>query len=577
MELVKFAVHNYRSIKTPFTLQLSDLTVLVGPNNVGKSNILRALHTGLGVLVDMPERLSYAKFDGKSSVFLAAAYGVLSRRYTWVDDFPVSLQHTKKDGHTELLYEFKLTAAEQAEFQKKIGSETNGTLPIQLLLSAKGIALRVKKPGRGNAALTKKVAKIAEFVGANLDYEYVPAVRTAEAAERVVEQMVQRSLAPLEKSPQYAEVLSKIAELQQPMLDELSETVKRMLASFLPNVKDVRIGVTDRDRANALRKACQIIVDDGNPTDLKQKGDGVQSLAALAVLKNASESTAEGRRLVLAIEEPESHLHPKAIHELRSVLLSLAGTHQIILTTHCPLLVRRDRLRSNVVVSSEKATAATSVEEIRKVLGVRAADNLQNAELVLVVEGEDDAVAVRALLENHSVTIRDAFSTNTIAIESLAGANNLAYKLSMLRSALCQYHVWVDNDSTARLSVQRATDEGLLLPVELHQATVIGMFESEFEDLLKTDLYENFLLTTYGVSTFHPAFNKHQCKKKWKDRMRTLFVENGKGWDDSTEQNVKRSIAKLVRQNPSTALEGARSTCFVAFANAIDQRIKSFK
>ncbi|MBU2624364.1 MAG: AAA family ATPase [candidate division Zixibacteria bacterium] len=50
MRLKEFSAQNYRSITTAYNLPLSEYTVLVGPNNEGKSNILRALGLGLKLL-----------------------------------------------------------------------------------------------------------------------------------------------------------------------------------------------------------------------------------------------------------------------------------------------------------------------------------------------------------------------------------------------------------------------------------------------------------------------------------------------------------------------------------------------
>ncbi|MGH8336206.1 MAG: AAA family ATPase, partial [Gammaproteobacteria bacterium] len=53
-------------------------------------------------------------------------------------------------------------------------------------------------------------------------------------------------------------------------------------------------------------------------------------------MRHASETSAGGRNLVIAIEEPESHLHPRAIHEFKEVILELAQKHQVLLTSHNP-------------------------------------------------------------------------------------------------------------------------------------------------------------------------------------------------------------------------------------------------
>jgi predicted ATP-dependent endonuclease of OLD family len=48
-------------------------------------------------------------------------------------------------------------------------------------------------------------------------------------------------------------------------------------------------------------------VDDGTETSLALKGDGVKSLAALSLLKEKEKLLGTS---IIAMEEPESHLHP---------------------------------------------------------------------------------------------------------------------------------------------------------------------------------------------------------------------------------------------------------------------------
>lgn len=87
---------------------------------------------------------------------------------------------------------------------------------------------------------------------------------------------------------------------------------------------------------------------------MERKGDGVQSLAALALMRHASESNSTGKQLIIAIEEPESHLHPAAIHELRSVINDLSDMHQLVLTTHNPSFVDRGAINNNILVMGKK-------------------------------------------------------------------------------------------------------------------------------------------------------------------------------------------------------------------------------
>jgi putative ATP-dependent endonuclease of the OLD family len=69
------------------------------------------------------------------------------------------------------------------------------------------------------------------------------------------------------------------------------------MVGFLPAIKSVRFEIAEEQRIRALRRSAKIIVDDGTPTDLERKGDGVQSLAALALMQHASEIGAKGEKL----------------------------------------------------------------------------------------------------------------------------------------------------------------------------------------------------------------------------------------------------------------------------------------
>ena len=51
MQLVNFSVTNYRSITKAHKINLQNITVLVGRNNEGKSNILMALNVAMETMM----------------------------------------------------------------------------------------------------------------------------------------------------------------------------------------------------------------------------------------------------------------------------------------------------------------------------------------------------------------------------------------------------------------------------------------------------------------------------------------------------------------------------------------------
>jgi putative ATP-dependent endonuclease of the OLD family len=564
MELVSFSVTNYRSITKAYRLPIRQSTILIGPNNEGKSNILRALVTSLEFL----SRLGGVRIQ-RGRLRSSERY---SEFYDWHKDFPMSLQSKFSTGESIFDLELQLTENEITAFEKDVKSKLNGTLPIQIALGQRQAGFKVPKKGPGGLALSKKAEPIAEFISKAIDLNYIPAVRTAKSAHEIVSELVEKELAVVERDKNYQDALAAVAKIQAPVLKRISESIKETLKEFLPNVRSVNVTISNDERSRALRRACEIVVDDGTPTHLARKGDGVQSLAALSLMRHASMGGPTGRSLILAIEEPESHLHPNAIHQLKAVISEIARKHQVIMTTHCPLFVDRTSVKSNILVHNNKASPAKDVKQIRDILGVRAGDNLQNAEVILVVEGEADKRALVALLQQHSQSVGNALSQRTLAVESLHGGSNLVYKLSQIREAMCLAHSFLDHDQCGLHASQKAQQEGLLMLADVTFATCSGMKESEIEDMYEESIYSKLFQNKYGVPTASPKFKGNA---KWSDRVRGAFKHHGKPWSDQIEGKLKSEVADLIEANPANALNAHKKNSFEALVNALEAKLNA--
>lgn len=545
MELVAITVRNFRSITDAHKLAIGGCTVLLGPNNEGKSNILRALVAGLMCLRAVGRRPELRIGKVRIPSF------ILRRIYEWERDFPVHMQESEPNGKTIIVLEFKLNAREIEEFRTEVGSDLNGNLPIELAIGKDELKLTVRKRGPGGPALSKKVAKIGRFVVRRFDFQYIPAVRTAESAQKIVERIVARELEAVEENPGFKKALGRIEKIQKPILDEISIGIHNTLVDFLPGIKSVDVRIAEEERYEALRRHCRIVINDGTPTELQYKGDGVQSLAALGIMRHGSETGTQNKNLILAIEEPESHLHPRAIHQLRDVLGDISKACQVFVTTHCPLFVDRTNIKANIIVNKKKAQPARSIRQIRRALGVKASDNLRHADFVLLVEGEDDRIGLRALISHGSKKLARALSSNLLAIDTLGGVTGLSYKIGLIRDALCSYYCFLDDDKEAHKAVNKAIQNGLLTVAEVKFTTCPRKKEAEMEDLYNTNLYEDMVMRTYGVKLKGPKFRNN---KKWSVRMRETFKHQGQRFGEATEIELKKKIADLVATDPGRAL-----------------------
>jgi hypothetical protein len=221
-------------------------------------------------------------------------------------------------------------------------------------------------------------------------------------------------------------------------------------------------------------------------------------------------------------------------------------------------------------VNNKKAKPARSIEEIRDTLGVRAADNLRHAEIVLLVEGQDDRLALSAILAFLSSKLKAAMEASTLAIDSLGGGFNLGYKAGLIRDQLSACHCFMDHDRAGRESVSKAKLGGLLKDADVNFSIVLGMSDSELEDCYEPDFYAELISRTYRVSLQAPSFRSN---RKWSERMKNTFMHQGKGWDDTVESKVKQQISELVAANPEQALNQHKRNSLDALTTTLEQRL----
>ena len=533
MRLVSFSVENYRSITKTEHIPTSDFTVLIGQNNEGKSNLLAALVTAMKIV-----RL-HAQADTDETENQTEA------PYNWRRDFPLHLQKSKSKKKTEFRVEFFLEDTEIEEFKSEIGVSLNGYLPISITIDRDDEpGFRVVKSGKNTASLERKSSLIADFIGRRVTINYIPTIRTEEQSSHIIQRMLSREMAKLENDSEYLDAIALINAKQIEILGALSENLTTSISKFLPQVKSVEISTRPGAQSRAIRSVPTIWVDDGTRTNIRRKGDGIKSVIALSLFQQIE--VQDGMFTILAIEEPESHLHPGAIHNLRSILQNMSSEKQIFITTHCPSLVNRDDIGSNIIVRSNRAQAAKKLSEIREVLGVIPADNLVNASLALLVEGQDDKIILDAYFKKNSPPISAAIKSGMLIIDAVGGASKIPYKASLVTSEICSVHIFVDGDEEGIKARDKAIEQGTLKIFQTNSITVQGMQSSEFEDMLELDSYNNEIISEYGIDLRRKEFR--QSKKKWSDKVKDCFIAATKPWGDRIESQVKLVVANAVAE-----------------------------
>lgn len=555
MRLADFSVNNYRSITTARKIQTNNMTVLVGKNNEGKSNILRALTFAMDIMKIYCRDPSLTQLSVRNYV---------RTHYTWERDYPISLQERNPNGYSSVDLNFELNEQDISKIRSMTGIRLSGFIPVRV--STNGIIAKVDIPKKGTPAFSnnENKKKIIEYVCFKIDFNFIPAVRTENDALRVVEHLIDNSLAGLETNSEYLEATRKIEILQQAVLDSIASQIVNPLKEFLPTVKNVKINIQDDKRRVALRRNTEIIIDDGTPTPIQQKGDGIKSLTALAMLNIPA--TAD-RVSVVAIEEPESHLHPESARQLYDTILTLSESHQVVLTTHSPLFVNRSKLNENIIVNEGKATPVKRIKEIRDVLGTHISDNLVNAEYVLIVEGEDDKIVLDKLLPSMSEKIKKAIQNGTLFIDYVGGAGNISYLLNHYRNLQCKYHVLLDNDDAGRLAFETAESQGLIKEKNVTFTICNNSPNAEIEDCFDKKAYSSAIWEEFGVDL---SVREFRGNKKWSDRIANCFKSQGKQWNSTIEKKVKLTVANVIPPDDKKALNSHKRSAIDALVVALD-------
>lgn len=551
MQLVNFSVTNYRSITKAHKINLQNITVLVGRNNEGKSNILMALNVAMETMM---QHANHAN--------------VHERLYDWQRDFPVQLQQRKNNLDSVFRLNFRLNHDENTEFFRTTGIRSNEDIPIELKYGRDNRA-KITVPKKGSSSFNDKSEKVTAFICERIAINYIQAVRTEDMAMDVIHKLISTELSKLYDNEEYKSAEQTIYNLQEAVYNDIANRILAPLQEFLPQLTNVEIRSRGRRLVwRGFRNDVDVILNDGTPTSILYKGDGIKSLVSLAILK---ESKNEIGASIIAIEEPESHLHPEAIHSLVNVIKGISENHQVIITTHNPLFVQRNNISNNIIVDHGTAKPAKNIKEIRELFGVLPEDNLINASHVLVVEGEDDKIALNKILSSLSPTIKDALIKNKLVIQPLAGATNLNYELSRLRSYVCRYFVFLDADEAGYDAAEKAIEKGLLSESDVKYSICNGNNISEFEDCLKKDFYIEAIRNKFSVDLGVTSFRN---SKKWSDRVKAVFLSQGQRWTDTVEKKVKMEVAKLIPvEDADSVLDEHKRGSIDALVNALENML----
>jgi putative ATP-dependent endonuclease of OLD family len=468
MRLTKLHIQNYRGIKS-LELDMDETTVIIGENNCGKTSILHVLRSCLSFLKSGARSAPFEEFDLHF-------------------DSGAADPSTAEPIQITLTFEEKVAGEWPTEIEQKLGGD-GGIIVLIPPDDKSRIQLRVTAQ---YSPLTKELEHFYDF----LDSAGNPLPSKNRGKLTVLQQM--RPLFYLSALRDAAKEFSKTAQFWSPFvknsqidpakkaeIEEKLEEINSEIIEAHGTFKDVKVHL---DKVNKLvnlgadsvvsidaipakvfdmlnKTQVSLMSSTGAKLPINRHGEGTQSLSVL-MLFDAFLKTELARRQgitnclpVVALEEPEAHLHPCAIRALWKTIKDING--QKIIATHSgdllavvdTAMIRRlykekgqtkvGAIPSGLITGRDKQKFDFLVQRTRA--------ELFFARVWLLVEGETEAIIFAGAAEVLGIDLEQA---GVRTVEYRQG--DISYFIEAANGLGISWHCFCDDDPQGASDINKA-------------------------------------------------------------------------------------------------------------------------
>lgn len=413
MQIESIQIKNFRSLRNVQLFGLENLTVLIGKNSSGKSNLLEAL----GIFFD-----DFAVIGGNTAGL--DEYYWFNKKTENPIEFELSIKLTNeelekifKPEHREFLEETKFWGV--LHIKRKIINK-QGAWETTLLECSGASIVKDNKPVNPADIFKKVLSPRTEEATASSAKFAESSVLSTNELNAIINQISSIVGKKFELISQIRDVKNLIAR-RVTLVDSTFQSALWTLDQSIKSDEEEKFQSIEESFSNIAQK--QLDPAQGQVYIRRQQrrfplyleGGGIQaSLQMVFTLKNEMNMYS-----IFGIEEPEAHLHSELQRKLFDELKSLSGDCQLLITTHSPTFV--DRADLNTVWVSRFVDGETTFErtkelvEIVKELGIKPSDVLFFANQILFVEGKSDQIVIPAFAKRLKIDLTD------VAIVSVEG------------------------------------------------------------------------------------------------------------------------------------------------------------
>lgn len=402
MKLKAVTINRFRGYTDPIRVEIDDLCVLVGRNDIGKSTVLEALdiffnegkgcikidkedlnksclaqgHDQIEISVEFTDLPASLVIDATNTTTLEAEYLLTADRTLHVvKRFPVSGRekvfiraiHPTNTGCNDL-HQKKITDLRKiVDDQNLECSDRTRSAELRSAIWA----------GQSDLALSDCEIEIAkedskaiwEQLKSHMPlYTLFQSDRKNAESDDEVQDPMRVAVREILNDPAIRTSLREVSERVRARLEDVASRTLEKLHELNPQLAaslDPQIPDSDSLKWSDVFKSVGISGDSGIP--INKRGSGVKRLVLISFFRAEAERRlmeSGGQSIVYAIEEPETSQHPEHQRGLTAALraLSQASGTQVLLTTHSPEIVKNLTFDCLRLVSSDAQQRVSRVE-----------------------------------------------------------------------------------------------------------------------------------------------------------------------------------------------------------------------
>lgn len=466
MRITKVHIENYRSIKK-LTFEPGPYCVLIGENNSGKTNILKALNLVLGEIWPSERSFSEEDFhnqDTNQDIVIQVFFDEMWEEWRNKAKMEVAgfelrchaLQRSsgvRQRGELSVTYSCITKTGRACTYPSEPGNYKSRPLPFKVTND-----LRERVPfiyvdvlreydKQGPSSRWSILRKLFNDVNTEFLNDNQKVSITVEAQKQM---MTRKEAFEFTVNQAYKFLRTeKFVEIEQKLASNVLEQM-----GIQAEEGGISLHFNGHDPAHAYKNLQLMVEQMGITSAASHVGAGLQSAIVVGIFRTYEELKKEGA--IFALEEPEVFLHPQKARYFESVLQGLAETgNQVFVTTHSPVFVQIHNPESVALVcrTVEKGTWVSQTTKVdlaendRKALRLMSEFDAQRNELffarkVMLVEGNTEKITLPLAFKAMGHDVNQL----GVSIVEVGGKTQFPLFIKVLKALEIPFVVLVDYD-----------------------------------------------------------------------------------------------------------------------------------